>query len=82
MVLVAYPDGENNRRLLGLVLERATGMMRRSASDFRDVAAPKPAPYLGPMVTDEAGLVQWIRPSRLLPPEVRDLLFRETVEVD
>ena len=35
------------------------------------------APYLGPVVTDARGLLQWIDVRTLLPPSFRDLLFQE-----
>jgi chemotaxis-related protein WspB len=79
LVLVHYPDQHGRVHLLGLVAERATQTVRHEASAF----APSPitnagAPYLGPVVTDARGILQWIDVRTLLPPSFRDLLFTQT----
>ena len=33
--------------------------------------------YLGPVASDERGLIQWVRGEALLTPEIRDILFRQ-----
>jgi chemotaxis-related protein WspB len=38
------------------------------------------APYLGPVVTDARGLLQWIDVRTLLPPAFRDMLFKEPMD--
>lgn len=79
LVLVHYPDTSGGTRLLGLIAERATQTARHDAADF----TPSPitnagAPYLGPVITDAHGLLQWIDVGTLLPPSFRDLLFTGT----
>jgi chemotaxis-related protein WspB len=37
------------------------------------------APYLGPVITDARGLVQWVDVTKLLPETVRDVLFKQPV---
>jgi hypothetical protein len=59
-------------------------MMRREERDFVDsgvkVAA---APYLGPVIMDEKGVIQLLHASRLagLAEGVRELLFAEPSEL-
>lgn len=78
IVLIRYPlaDGENSTRLLAIVVEQATGTMRRDAADFVDsgIATPQ-ARYLGPVALDPSGLVQWINVRELLPDDVKAMLF-------
>jgi hypothetical protein len=37
--------------------------------------------YLGPVATDDRGLVQWIDATMLLPPAVREVLSMPSAEV-
>lgn len=78
IILLRYPAEHGERRLLGLIAERAVETVARDPADFvpSGVEAGTP-PYLGPVAADEAGLVQWIKAEALLPPEIRDILFRQ-----
>ena len=76
IVLVDYPDGSGGTRLLGLLAEQVTETLRRDPGDFRDSGVGIPeAPWLGPVASDEGGLVQRVEVAQLLLPEVRALLF-------
>ncbi|HWX20904.1 MAG TPA: chemotaxis protein CheW [Candidatus Binatia bacterium] len=79
IIIINYPDASGNQRLLGLVAEHATEILRREANDFVQsgvkVAA---APYLGPVLMDTQGTVQLVHEQRLLSEPVRDLLFPDT----
>ena len=78
IILVHYPDQTGANRLLGLLAERATEIMRRDPADFVPSGIEsEPAPYLGPVATDAQGMVQWVKVDRLLPPSVRDQLFTQ-----
>jgi chemotaxis-related protein WspB len=78
IILVNYPDQEGATHLLGLLAERATETMRRDPADFfASGVGNDDAPYLGPVATDAQGLVQWIEVDKLLPPSVRDRLFKQ-----
>ena len=80
LVLVHYPDGAGQTHLLGLVAERATQTAQHEPSDFVPSGVTNAgAPYLGPVVTDARGLLQWIDVKTLLPPSFRDLLFKEPI---
>ena len=81
LVLVHYPDDAGQTHLLGLVAERATQTARHEASDFVASGVTNTgAPYLGPVVTDARGLLQWIDVRTLLPPSFRDMLFKEPLD--
>ncbi len=80
IIVVRYPDGGGDTQLLGLVAEKATGMMRREPSDFVESGiANERAAYLGPVTSDRRGLVQRIEVTRLLPASVREVLFTALV---
>jgi chemotaxis-related protein WspB len=77
IVLVRYPDVRGALHPLGLIAERVTTTLRREPADFvSSGVASEGAPYLGPVASDEHGLVQWIEVGNLLPGTVRDALFR------
>jgi chemotaxis-related protein WspB len=78
IIIVNYRDGGGSGRLLGLVAEHATEMLRRDAREFVDPGLKiGSAPYLGPVLIDAQGAIQWVHEQRLLPESVRDLLFSE-----
>jgi chemotaxis-related protein WspB len=81
LVLVNYPDESGQTHLLGLIAERATQAARHEAADFAASGITNPgAAYLGPVTTDARGLLQWIDVRALLPPSLRDLLFKEPMD--
>lgn len=61
------PTAALNFIQVGLIAEGATEMMRREAGDFSPpgvtVAA---APYLGPVLMDERGVIQWLQADQLV----------------
>jgi chemotaxis-related protein WspB len=78
IIVVNHPDAGGNNRLLGLIAEQATGLLRKETRDFADPGMRIGiAPYLGPVIMDEQGVIQWIQEQRLLSENVRDLLFPE-----
>jgi len=81
LVLVHFPSESGEKRILGLIAERATDTLRREPADFAPAGVElENAPYLGPVTRDDRGLIQWIEVKKLLPQNVRDLLFRQTAE--
>ena len=64
IILVKFSDPSGRERVVGLIAEHATEIMRRDERDFVSpgvkVAA---APYLGPVVMDEKGVIQLLRAS-------------------
>jgi chemotaxis-related protein WspB len=79
IILVNCADERGATHLLGLIAERATGMVRKEAKDF---VAPGvrlgQAPYLGPVLMDSQGPIQWINEQRLLSAPMHQLLFAPT----
>ena len=78
IIVVRYPGANREERLLGLIAERTTETVRRDPAEFADpgvIAAD--APYLGPVATGTAGLVQRIEVAGLLPEPVREVLFSQ-----
>jgi chemotaxis-related protein WspB len=84
IVLVHYPDDSGHPHLLGLIAEKATQAARHETSDFVASGVANPgASSLGPaapVINDARGLLQWIDVRTLLPPSLRDLLFKEPMD--
>ena len=81
IVIVDYPTGGGETRPLGVIAERAIRTERRESADFVHAGVSNDAAaYLGPVLRDSAGLVQWIDVTRVLPAAVRDVLFRSRVD--
>jgi len=76
IIIVNYPDASGTNHLLGLIAEHATGMLRKDAKAFVDPGVKIGAsPYLGPILMDANGAIQWVHEQRLLPGPVGRLLF-------
>jgi chemotaxis-related protein WspB len=77
MVIVNYPGDEDAPRPLGLITERATTTVRLDAAQFSETGVSHgDTPSLGPVARDAHGLIQWLTVSQLLPPAVRNVLFK------
>ena len=80
IVLVQYPDN-GRQRLLGLIAEQATQLIRKEPQEFVPSGVKlATTPYLGPVAMDPQGVIQWVREQCVLPEPVRNLLFCENVE--
>jgi chemotaxis-related protein WspB len=86
LVLVHYRDarecGERGEgtatpsRLLGLIIERATRTRRIERERFADSGIATPhARWLGPVASDEFGMIQWVDVQQMLDDDVKALLF-------
>ena len=76
IVLVHYADRQGTLRLLGLIAERASEVVRHEPTDFVSSGIVNGrTSCLGPVVADARGLIQWIDVGTLLTPAVRDVLF-------
>ena len=79
IIIVNLPDASGTGHLVGLVAEHATEILRREPGDFVESGIRLgSAPYLGPVLMDPQGPIQWVHEQRLLSEPVRDLLFAET----
>ena len=82
IIIINYPDEAGRLHPLGLIAERATEIIRRETTDFVEPGLKfGDAPYLGPVLTDNEGVIQWVHEQRLLTDNVRDILFCETLDV-
>jgi chemotaxis-related protein WspB len=82
IIIINYPDESGKFHPLGLIAERATEIIRREKGDFAQPGLKfGEAPYLGPIMTDDQGVIQWVHEQHLLAENVRDILFCETLEV-
>jgi chemotaxis-related protein WspB len=78
IIIVNLPDRRGARRLIGLVAEHATEMLRKKPEDFVDSGIRiATAPYLGPVLLDAQGSIQWVHEQTLLAEPLRDVLFSE-----
>ena len=82
IIIINYPDESGKLHPLGLIAERATEIIRREASEFTQPGLKfGDTPYLGPVLMDGSGVIQWVHDQRLLSDKVRDVLVCETAEV-
>jgi chemotaxis-related protein WspB len=80
IIIIHYPDETGKKQPLGLIAEHATEIIRRNREDFIEPGLKGGQPdYLGPVLMDPRGTIQWVREQHLLPNHVRDVLFCETV---
>lgn len=59
---------------MGLILENATHLQQRNPDDFLASPVRSNAPYAGPLLTDENGVIQRIELKELVPDELWDQL--------
>lgn len=79
LVLVRYrAEGQGPEQQLGLILEQATHTLRRDPAAFRDYDLDNgSARFLGPVLEDEAGLLQRVGVDQLLSDEARARVMRQ-----
>lgn len=76
IVMVRMQDEHRGAQCLGLIVENATSVLRQRAESFVNPGVNLlAAPYLGPVLMDERGSIQWIHEQRLLPDAVKERLF-------
>jgi chemotaxis-related protein WspB len=76
IIIVNFPGARGAERLVGLIAEHATEMLRKNPEDFvHSGIRVSTAPYLGPILLDPQGPIQWIHEQRLLAQPLRDMLF-------
>jgi chemotaxis-related protein WspB len=76
-VLVDYETADEEHHLLGLMLERVSGIERIDPGEFTPSGIDTPqAAYLGQVSARDGGIVQLVDVDRLLTDEVRALLFQ------
>lgn len=82
IIIVKHTSASGPEQLVGLIAERATGILRREPTDF---TAPgvglSAAPFLGPVLTDAQGVIQLLTPEGLLTDNLRGLPAQSPKEV-
>jgi chemotaxis-related protein WspB len=79
IIVLHHTDADGQKRPIGLIAEYVTQTMRREPQDFVNTGVTlSAAPYLGPVVMDAEGPIQWLHAQRLLSEPIRQLLFSET----
>ncbi len=83
LILVNYRRLNGQEHLLGLIAEKATDLLRKEPQDFLDPGINiKAAPYLGPVLKDPKGPIQWLHEQQLLSGPVQQLLFESPALVN
>jgi chemotaxis-related protein WspB len=83
IIIINHSDTPGREQLVGLIAERATETIRREPQDFVDAGVQlAAAPFLGPVLLDEKGVIQLISPQKLLRENLGELLFHQTPEAD
>ena len=78
VIVVNLLDGSGHERPLGLIAEKVTDTLRRERSDFVPAGVTsEAAPYVGAVAAVGGRLLQLVDVRQLLPPRVRDALYRE-----
>lgn len=81
IIVVNLADGQDEPRLVGLMAERVTETLRRDPEDFVFSGFENDrTPYLGPVVIDARGMIQWVKPAALLPSSLYDEILRQSAE--
>jgi chemotaxis-related protein WspB len=83
IIIVNYSDTPDQDQLVGLIAERATETIRREPQDFCEPRVKlSTATFLGPVLTDEKGLIHLISAQKLLQENLRGLLPQIAKEAD
>jgi chemotaxis-related protein WspB len=78
IIIIKLSGLDASERIFGLIAERVTQTLRKDPSEFRTHGANAPSSlYLGPILIDSEGVIQWIQERRLLAEKVQELLFGE-----
>lgn len=77
IVVVDYPGGDAERRLLGLLVQEATGFLRRDEQEFTDSPVRSGAPYAGPITLHETHMVQRVELEQMVTPDLWRQFFRD-----
>lgn len=76
IILVTYPGSDGDHHILGLLAEHVTETVKFDKSAFISSGrGAQSAEFLGELAMDEKGMVQCIRLEKLLPAQLRDVLF-------
>src|ERR1041385_4237531 len=75
IIIVNLGENAEPGQLVGLIAEHATEMLRREPNEFVESGIRlSNAPYLGPILMDPQGPIQWVHEQRLLSDRLKDTL--------
>ena len=75
IIIVRHRPQAGNEHLLGIIAENATETLRKNPGDFVDSGLKiGSAPYLGPVLMDPNGAIQWINEQHLFPDNLQELV--------
>lgn len=78
IIVVRHPDASGRARLLGFLAEHATETLQTDPSRFVEPGVKLgAAPFLGPLLMDANGPIQWVHEQHLLPEPMRQVIFAE-----
>ena len=78
IVLVRQLGGDGQLRPLGLLAEMATETVRLDTRQFQEPGVSVTGtPYLGPVIDDGRGIVQWVQAADLLSQPAREQLWQQ-----
>ena len=78
IIVINCTDGRGRQHHLGLIAEQATETLRKERADFVEPGFKfGSAPYLGPILLDPKGAIQWVHEEHLLSEQMRELVFSE-----
>ncbi|WP_455220962.1 chemotaxis protein CheW [Kaarinaea lacus] len=76
IAIVNFPVAKRNQRLIGLLSEKLTEVMRIDESQFQPSGVTNAKTrYLGDVVTDTRGILQRLQVSELIPKTAQKMLF-------
>jgi chemotaxis-related protein WspB len=83
IIIVNFTETPGPPQLVGLIAERATETIRREQKDFAEPGVRlSTASFLGPVLTDERGVIQLISTQRLLQENLPGRWPRISPEVE
>jgi chemotaxis-related protein WspB len=83
IILINHRTDSGETHMLGLLAEQVTETLRRTEEDFEELGITAAnSPYLGPVTTDGAGIIQRIEVAKLLSETVRGQLYQEQVDAE
>jgi chemotaxis-related protein WspB len=75
IIIIRHRPASGAEHLLGIIAEKATETLRKNPGDFVDSGLRiTGAPYLGPVLMDPNGAIQWINEQHLFPKDFRELI--------
>jgi chemotaxis-related protein WspB len=78
IIVMRQDDAQGRTQLIGVVAERATDLVRKDVGGGQaELGNGVQTGFLGPVLLDERGFLQLVRPDHLLTEPVREALFAQ-----